>query len=131
MNMFEQATRMKLRFETNKCCASVEDLWDLPLQRANGVSLDGVAIQVSRKLKEAEQESFVSKPSRDTSEDQLRLEILKHIITVKMSEQKAAQEAADKRQQRQNIDALIAKKQQDEMAGKSLEELMAIREELS
>lgn len=131
MNMFEQATRMKLRFETNKGCVSVEDLWDLPLQRANGVSLDGVAIQVSRKLKEAEQESFVSKPSRDTSEDQLRLEILKHIITVKMSEQKAAQEAADKRQQRQNIDALIAKKQQDEMAGKSLEELMVMREELN
>lgn len=135
MNMFEQATQMKLRFETTKCLMSVEDLWDLPLQSCQGsnrnpVSLDDLAIASHRKIQSMQEESFVATSSVDTTE-QLRLDILKHIISVKMGEQKAQQEAADKRQKRQEIDALIAQKKQNQMAEMPLEDLLKMREELS
>lgn len=131
MNMFEQATRIKLRFETVKCPMSVEDLWDLPLQGgANHVTLDALAIASYRKIQCMQEESFVATSSVDTTE-QLRLDILKHIISVKMAEQKAQQEAADKRQKRQEIDALIAQKKQSQMAEMPLEDLLKMREDLS
>jgi hypothetical protein len=42
-NLFERATRLKLRFSTNKNEITVEDLWELPLQSKTGFDLDNVA----------------------------------------------------------------------------------------
>jgi hypothetical protein len=36
MNIFEQATRAKIRFSTPVGMLSVEDLWDLPLTSTQG-----------------------------------------------------------------------------------------------
>lgn len=130
MNMFEQATKMKLRFETSKGPISVEDLWDLPLEKTNGISLDSLAIACNRKLKETSEESFVAKRTEGNETDQLRMDILKHIIGYRLEQKEAQQKAAEKRSRRNNIDALIAQKQQKELEGKSLEELQAMRDEL-
>ena len=45
VNIFEQASRNKLRFDTNiKGVISTEDLWDLPLTSDTGrVNLDDIA----------------------------------------------------------------------------------------
>jgi hypothetical protein len=51
MNIFEQATRRAIRFESAKGDLSVEQLWDLPLQSRNQFDLDTVAKTVNRQLK--------------------------------------------------------------------------------
>ena len=87
MNIFEQATRRAIRFESAKGDLSVEQLWDLPLQSRNQFDLDTVAKTVNRQLNAVTEESFVSvreNPAKETLS--LKLEIVKHIISVKLQE---------------------------------------------
>ena len=49
--MFEQAARMKLRFDTPRGALSAEDLWDLPLTSTRGLSLNDIAITLHHALK--------------------------------------------------------------------------------
>ena len=50
MNLFEIASRNKLRVPTTKGDLTVEQLWDLPLKSANGLSLDSIAIALNKQL---------------------------------------------------------------------------------
>lgn len=117
--MFEKASRMKLRYQTNRGVISVEDLWDLSLE-----SLDAIAISLNKKLKESQTESFIKTKTKDTTELELKFNIVKHIIDVKLSEAEARKNAAEKRAKQQKLMDLIAKKQDAELEGKSVDELM-------
>lgn len=117
--MFEKASRMKLRYQTNRGVISVEDLWDLSLE-----SLDAIAINLNKKLKESQTESFIKTKTKDTTELELKFNIVKHIIDVKLSEAEARKSAAEKRAKKQKLMDLIAKKQDAELEGKSVDELM-------
>ena len=46
MNLFEIASRKKLRIPTTKGDLTVEQLWDLPL-KSTGLSLDKIAIDLN------------------------------------------------------------------------------------
>ena len=51
--MFEKASRAKIRFETSKGSLTVEDLWDLPLTSNTGkADLDDIARGLHSQLKE-------------------------------------------------------------------------------
>ena len=117
--MFEKASRIKLRYQTNRGVISVEDLWDLSLE-----SLDAIAISLNKKLKESQTESFIKTKTKDTTELELKFNIVKHIIDVKLSEAEARKNAAEKRAKKQKLMDLIAKKQDAELEGKSVDELM-------
>lgn len=119
--MFDKATRIKLRFESTRGALSVEELWDLPLR--GKLSLDSLAKVVSRQIKSETGESFVDSRSTVDTTQELRLDILKHIIGVKLAEESASREAAEKREKNARIRELIAQKQDQELAGKSIEEL--------
>ena len=96
MNIFEQATRRAIRFESAKGDLSVEQLWDLPLQSRNQFDLDTVAKTVNRQLNAVTEESFVSvreNPAKETHS--LKLEIVKHIISVKLQEAEEARNRAN------------------------------------
>lgn len=128
MNLFELATRKKFRFESKAGLLSVEDLWDLPLDSRTKASLNEVAINISRELK-AQTESFVAIAKKDTTNEQ-KLEIVKYVIDVRLEEAKAIAEAQDRAAQRAKIDELIAKKKDESLEGLSLEELLAMREQV-
>jgi hypothetical protein len=122
--MFEQASRMKLRFDSTKGPLTVEDLWDLNLT-SNGV-LDKIAVGLSRQLKEDPNESFVSE-TRKTSDDlQLRFDIVKHIIDVKKAERAAEKAKADAAATKRKILEIMERKQDQALEGKTLEELQAM-----
>ena len=129
-NMFEVATRKKLRFESQKGLLSVEDLWDLPLVNGNKVSLDDVAKGLYKKLKSEDTVSFVTPVSNSNIDTQLAFDIVKHIIDIRIVERDAAKAAADRATKKQAILAAIAKKEGDVLQETSLEDLRKMAESL-
>lgn len=130
--MFEKASRLKVRFSSPQGALSVEDLWDLPLTsvRANTANLNNIAKAVSRELKAESEEDFVNPKSKADDLLQLKLEIVKHVIQVKQAENAAAAELADRRNKKEKLLELIARKQDQQLEGKPLEELQAMVEAL-
>lgn len=126
MNIFEQASRKCLRFKSNIGDLNVEQLWDLPLTttKANGVSLDNIARAIHKKL-ETTDISFVQSPSRETGELRLQMDIVKHIIDVRLKENQAAVDAKHKADRKAKLQEIIERKREDELGGKSIEELEA------
>ncbi|RLB78970.1 MAG: hypothetical protein DRH06_00330 [Deltaproteobacteria bacterium] len=123
MNLFEKASKNKLRIATTKGFLSVEDLWDLPLTSQTTSSLDSIARDLSKLVKEGEEESFVTETSK-ASEDVVALfDIVKHIIAIRLEENKKIRDASRRKHQKQAILAIMADKQTDELKGKSLSEL--------
>jgi hypothetical protein len=121
-NIFEQASRLKLRFETTKGLLSVEDLWQLSLQ-----SLDTIAKAVNRKLKEVAEESFIPAPIRTNSasaELQLKLDLLKHVITTLDAETKAKLARSKRQADLAQLRQLAAAKTNEALASQSLEDIL-------
>lgn len=128
--MFEQASRLKLRFDSPKGMLTVEDLWDLPLTSARGANLNDVAKSINRELKAAGEEEFVNPPTAPDESIQLGLNIVKHIISVKQAENEAARAAAARREQKARLLEIIAHKQDEDLQGRSVDELKAMVEAL-
>lgn len=122
--MFEKATRQKLRFESVKGLISVEDLWDLPLDSATGkANLNDVARAVYRDLKAEDQISFVSVQQKTDEVAQLKMDIVKHIIQVKLTEADAAKQLRDAKEKKQKIMEIMSRKQDAALESASLEDL--------
>lgn len=128
MNIFEQASRAKLRFDTQVGMLTTEDLWSLPLTSKTKVNLDDIAIGLSAQLK-ATSESFVSTSKTDEVLS-LKLEVVKHIIGVRVAENNDRLEAEKRRQQREQIQSLIARKESESLESLSLDELRELAKNL-
>lgn len=118
MNIFEAASKRKLRFQMAKGPISVEELWDLSL-----TSLDNLAKTVNRSIKDSQEESFLTPKSQGDSEQELRLEILKHIIQSKQAAAEASRLRTEKMARLETLKGVLASKQMDALAQKSLEDL--------
>ena len=124
MNIFEQATRRAIRFESTKGDLSVEQLWDLPLQSRNQFDLDTIAKTVNRQLNDVTEESFVSvreNPAKETLS--LKLELVKHIISVKLQEAEEARNRANKASEKEKLLRLLDEKQNEALRALTPEEL--------
>ena len=130
--LFERAARLKLRFITPQGNLSAEDLWDIPLttNRTNLANLNDIAKGVSRELKAQGGEEFVNPVSKVDEELQLKLDIVKHVIQVRQAENEAARALSERREKKARLLELIAKKQDQQLEGQSLEELQAMAEAL-
>ena len=129
--MFEQATRNKVRFESSQGLLTVEDLWDIPLTSARGrANLDDIARGLYRKIKETETESFVIKAPKADELTQLKFELVKHVIDVRLAENAAAEQLRLNREKKQQLLALIAQKENEQLQGHTLDELKAMAEGL-
>lgn len=127
-NMFEKASRLKLRFETPQGNFNCEDLWDLPLTVgvANKVSLDGIAVGLNRLLKTTDPVSFVIKDKKADTTLQLKFDIVLHIINVRQAEMELAATAKANADKKQQLLALIATKENEQLSSKSLDDLRAM-----
>ena len=123
-NMFEVATREKMRFPF-KGMISVEDLWDLSVQ-----NLDKVFKILNSQRKEAHEESLLNVKSSADEVLDTQIEIVKYIFNVKLEEQAARAKAAENKEKKQKIMALMAKKDDEAMENMSKEDLQKLLDEL-
>ena len=121
-NIFEEGTRRNLGFSTTRGTLSIIDLWALPLQRG-AVNLDAIAIELDSELKKTVV-SFVNGTTAENHIKQLKFDIVKHIIDVKIAEADEQTRLVAKQAKREQIKALIADKQNTELSQKSVQELM-------
>jgi hypothetical protein len=125
MNIFEKASREKLRFQTTKGFVTTEDLWDLSLD-----SLDNIAIATREKLEKASTKSFVAKKTTGNKKLELELEVLKHVITDKVEKIEAAKFRSKNQAELATLEALAAEKQMENLKSLSIEDLQKRIEEL-
>jgi hypothetical protein len=132
--MFEEAARLKLRFQTDRGLLTVEDLFELPLTSKTGrPNLDSIAIALDKEIRNTgEAVSFVNPEASSEANKVLNLkfDIVKHIIGVRIAERDAAAAEQKRREDKQKILAVIARKQDQQLEGKPLEELIAMVEQM-
>jgi hypothetical protein len=125
INLFEYATRNKLRFHTSRGEITVEQLWDVPLRSNNDFNLDIIAKSINKALREASEESFVNTLAR--SAGQVRLEnmlaITKHIIDTKLDEERKHEKRAENKREREKLLEILAEKQEGKLSKLSEAEL--------
>lgn len=126
MNIFELASREAYRFDSVKGALTVEDLWLLPLTttRNNAASLDNIAKEINKQLKSSEEESFVTQRTSKDVTLASKLELVKHIIAVKMQEAEAVRSQAAKADEKVKLLAILAKKQEQSLENLTEEEIL-------
>ena len=119
-NMFEIAARNKFRFPF-KGMISTEDLWDLSVE-----NLDNVFKTLNSEMKKTKEESLLSTKSKDDEVLELKIEIVKHIVTVKQEEKEAREKKFLDRERNQKIMSIIDAKQDEQLHNMSVEELQKL-----
>lgn len=123
--MYKKALRAKLRFSTAKGKLTTEDLFDLSL-----ADLDNLAIVLDKKLSETPRKSFISDIAPDTQEDELRFNIVKDIINLKLAERNAAQNAKAKAAEKAQLMEILHRKKNEALENLSVAEIEAKLAEL-
>ena len=123
-NIFEYATRNKVRFSF-RGLISVEDLWDLSL-----TNLDSIYKELNKRSKQSEEESLLNIKTQEDELLNVQIEIVKHIVSVKLAEKEAREKASAKKVQKQKIMSIIAAKQDEALQNSSIDELQKMLDEL-
>ena len=124
-NIFEVATRERFRFPY-KGLISVEDLWTLPTK-----DLDSVFKALNSQLKQVKEESLLDTKTQQDEELDMKIEIVKYIVKIKLAEEQARVDAKTKKEQKQKILELIASKKDADLQNKSVEELQEMLDKLN
>ncbi len=122
--MFEIAVRNKFRFPF-KGAISVEDLWDLSVQQ-----LDGIFKTLKSQEQKAQEESLLETRTPEDEVLKIKIDIIRHIVAVKLEEANQAERAKETRDQKQKILGILAEKQDEDLRNKTPEELRAMLEQL-
>ncbi len=131
MNLFEYATRNKLRFNSARGQLTVEQLWDVPLRSEDGFDLNAVAKDANDALKTISEENFVE-PAKTAGHARAEalLEVVKHVIDCKLVDETAAKKRTDNKVRREKLLAVLAEKQDGKLSALSEKELKRQIEEL-
>jgi hypothetical protein len=124
-NIFEYATRNKLRFASIRGELSIEQLWDVPLRsREPDFNLNAVAKAANKALKEISEESFVeTTKTPEHARREAALEVVKYVIEIKLAEEAAAKDRAAKKQEKEKLLTILAEKQDGKLSELSEKEL--------
>lgn len=122
--MFEQASRLKLRFRYKGLC-SVEDLWDMSFE-----ALDTIFKGLNAQLKAQKEESLLETKSKEYEVLELKINLVKHVVTIRLQEQKERENEVAKAAKKQKLFCIIEEKQDAALRDMSVEELTKLVDEL-
>lgn len=122
---FIKASRLKLRFSTNKGMISIEDLWDCPLS-----VLDKTAIQLNKNIRDAEEESFIIKKKSRSAISQLKFDIVKYVIDIRLKEKEDKENAILTKQKKEQLQSILEDKKSEALKNKSPEEIQKMIDDL-
>ncbi|RXZ78094.1 hypothetical protein EBB07_29000 [Paenibacillaceae bacterium] len=123
-NIFEVAVRYKFRFPF-KGLISVEDLWDLNLE-----NLDSVFKTLNSQLKTVQEESLLNTKTKENKELDVKIEIVKYIVDVKLTEQENRSKEKEQKEKKQRIMEVLRNKQDEALLNMSPEQLEKMLQEL-
>ena len=121
---FEYAVRNKLRFPY-KGKISVEDLWDL-----SETQLDQVYKELKKQEQHLKEDSLLSRKTKEEEILEIQIEIVKYIVVFKLAEKEAMKKAAENKEKKQKILAVLAARDDKALEQASDEELKRMLEEL-
>lgn len=123
-NIFETATRTKLRFTSARGELTIEQLWDIPLRSRDDFNLNVIAKTASKAFKEIAEENFVDQTrTAEYTRRELALEVIKYVIDTKLGEEERAIDLAGKRQEKEKLLKILAEKQEGKLSELSEKEL--------
>ena len=137
--LYKQASRTDLQFQTVKGLVPVNALWNFKLdprkdsdgnfiRNANTVYISDLIKDVKKVLKKNDDDelSFLESTKVVDTENQLRFDILKDVYLTRKKEEEDLRDEAGIRAHNQKILALIQDKEDEEIKGKSVEELRGL-----
>lgn len=122
VNLFEIATRDNYQFPF-RGMINVIDLWTLSVQ-----NLDNVFKTLNAEAKKSEEESLLSAKTKENEELSNKIEIVKHIVGVKLAEQEAREDAKKKKEMKQRLLEIKAKREDaalENMSDADLDKMLA------
>lgn len=123
-NMYKEASRKQVRFQTTRGPLSVEQLWGVPT-----AELDVLVVSLDEAYNNSKGKSFLSERTTKDEGLKLQFDIAHDILIIKAAEEKAIKEAAKKKEHNQKIHALIAEKKEGALKDMSVEELEELLQE--
>ena len=122
--MYKEATKLGLRFQTNKGLLSTEQLFSLTQTDLAS------AFKASKKLLKKNDDDdlgFLEDNSKVDKIEELRFNILKDVYLTKKTENEASRAEAEAKAHNAKIDELILRKRETQLAEMSIEELEKLR----
>ena len=123
MEMYKQAAILGLRVQTTKGLLSVDQLWTLKLKDLS----DSLKALKKNSTETSDSElDFLEETTKIDVISELAFEIMKDVYLTKREEAKRVKEDAEVKAYNQKIIEIIARKQDQDLENKSLEELQAL-----
>jgi hypothetical protein len=126
LNIFEHASRIKLRFGSAQGLLTTEQLWELSLEQLNTM-----AKAVNKELKAEAEEDFVKAKPAGVNQNEVRLALLKHVIQIKLDALEERRTKAENKQRRDTLLAALSRKEDEQLQNMSADDIRKELEKLS
>lgn len=123
-NIFEVALRNKFRFNY-KGSITTEQLFELKVEE-----LDIIYKSLNSELKKFEEESLLNTKTKANEEIEVKIDIIKYIVSLKLTEQNERLKAKENKEKKQQLMAILESKRKEALQNKSEEEILAMLAEL-
>ena len=124
--MFEEASRLKFRFDTPQGLLSVEDLWELPLTSPRSTAranLDDIARGLHHALRHDDNVSFVNVANKSDPTIQMKFDLVKHIIDVRLTANAAEAKRHEDAEKKQRLLSILKDREDESFKSMSVDEL--------